>query len=327
MDYRSALTRLPLRFIAGWLVLAVLSALFIAAVIFFAIRAIPGDPVLVVVGPDATPAQYEAMTELMGLDQPMLVQFLIWIGQFGSGSFGHSFAQGKPVADILWPALGNTLIVGGTAALLAIVIGLALGNMAVFAPRPLRRLADGFEAVFLSAPQYSVALVLLVLFSVTLAWFPASGLTTPRVGGGPIDMASHLVLPCLALALAPGAQMARSLKTSIASLKHNDLLPSLRARGLSPMRMWAHTHHNALPPLLTVLGIQVGTMLGGSLFIERIFAIPGLGQMIVTAVGLRDFALVQAGAFVIGLLFVLVMLVTDVLNAVIDPRIRVKRTA
>lgn len=326
MDYKSVLHHTLTRFVLGRLVLALVSALFIAAIVFFAIRAVPGDPVRVILGNDPTQQQYDAMYKIMGLDQPIVAQFFIWLGQFLTGDLGHSFAQGKDVADILWPALGNTLIVGGTAALLAIVIGLLLGNLATVGPRPLRRVADGIEAVFLSAPQYSVALVFLVLFSVVLAWLPVSGLHSLS-GGDALDLPRHLVLPCLALALAPGAQMGRSLKTSIAGLNHTELLPSLRSRGLSPARLWAHTHHNALPPLLTVLGIQVGTMLGGSLFIERIFSIPGLGQMIVVAIGARDFALVQAGSFVIGLIFVVVMLVTDVLNAVIDPRVRVQRRA
>lgn len=322
MDYKIVLSHPLVRFVAGRLALALASGLFIAVIVFFAIRAIPGDPVLVVLGNAPTEAQYAAMHEIMGLDRPLYVQFALWLGSLLGGDLGFSFAQGKPVAAILWPALGNTLIVGGVAAVLAIVLGLLLGNLATARWRPVRRAADAFEAVFLSAPQYSVALIFLVGFSVTLGWFPASGLRTLG-GGGPWDLPWHLVLPCLALALAPGAQMARSLKTSVATLQQTELLPSLRGRGLSPVSVWLHTHHNALPPLLTVLGIQVGTMLGGSLFVERIFSIPGLGQMIVTAIGLRDYALVQAGAFVIGLLFVLVMFITDVLNAVIDPRVRV----
>lgn len=326
MDYRIVLRSSLVRFIAGRAVLAVVSGLFIAAIVFFAIRAIPGDPVMVVLGNSPTQAQYDTMYELMGLDQPIYIQFATWLGSFLSGDLGHSFAQGKAVSSILWPALGNTLIVGGTAACLAILIGLLLGNASSSRLVGVRRIADTLESVFLSAPQYSVALVFLVAFSVVLRAFPASGLYSFS-GGGPFDLAWHLVLPCLALALAPGAQMGRSLKTSVAALRSSEFLPSLRARGLSRPRVWLHTHHNALPPLLTVLGIQVGTMLGGSLFVERIFSIPGLGQMIVQAIGLRDYALVQAGAFVIGLIFVIVMLLTDIANALIDPRVRVGSTA
>jgi peptide/nickel transport system permease protein len=159
---------------------------------------------------------------------------------------------------------------------------------------------------------------------VLLPVFPAGGLTT-RGDGGPADLAAHLVLPALALALAPGAQMARSLKTSISTLQATELLPALRARGLSPLRIAVHAHHNALPPMVTVLGIQVGSMLGGALFVENIFSIPGLGALVVQSVTLRDYQLVQAVALVIAIIFIVVLLAADVLNALLDPRIRVGR--
>jgi peptide/nickel transport system permease protein len=185
-----------------------------------------------------------------------------------------------------------------------------------------RRITDWFEALFLSAPQYAVALLLMIGFAVILPVFPAGGLSS-RGAVGVTDELKHLILPSVALALAPGAQMARSLKTSISTLQSTDLLPALRGRGLSPLRLTVHVHHNALPPMITVLGIQVGGMLGGALFIESIFSIPGLGNLVVQSVNLRDYQLVQAVALVIALIFIFVLLTSDLLNAVLDPRIRV----
>jgi len=324
MDYKAIAQNRLARFIGGRLVLTVFTAFFVSMVVFFAIRAIPGDPALILLGNDSTPEERTALRTVMGLDEPLIFQFFGWLGRIITGDFGFAYSQGRPVADVLGPALSNTLLLGGAASILAVLIGLAMGNLATSRWRPLRRATDWVEAFFLSAPQYTVALVFLIVFAVLLPVFPAGGMST-RGDGGPLDVASHLVLPALALALAPGAQMARSLKTSIATLQATELLPSLRARGLSPLRLSVHAHHNALPPMITVLGIQVGSMLGGALFVENIFSIPGLGALVVQSVGLRDYQLVQGVSLLVAVIFIIVLLAADVLNALLDPRIRVGR--
>lgn len=310
------------RFIGGRLLLTLVTAFVVAIVVFFAVRSAPGDPALNVLGLQSTEADRVALRHVMGLDQPLIVQFLTWIGHAVTGDFGYSYSQGRPVASVIGPALGNTLLLGGAASILAIIIGIGMGNAATSRWRGVRRATDWVEAFFLSAPQYTVALILLVCFAVLLPIFPAGGVSN-RDGGGFGDVASHLLLPAIALALAPGAQLARSLKTSIASLQATELLPSLRARGLSPASIAVHAHHNALPPMITVLGIQVGSMLGGALFVENIFSIPGLGALVVQAVTLRDYALVQAVSLLIAVIFIGVLLLADLLNALLDPRIRV----
>jgi peptide/nickel transport system permease protein len=323
MDYKTRHRRL-VRFIGGRLLLTALTALFVAAVVFFAVRAIPGDPAMTVLGTDSSPAEREQLRAVMGLDQPVPIQFGLWLGQLLSGDLGFSYSQGRDVVEIIGPALGATLMLGAVASVISIVIALIMGNLATSSSRLLRRAVDGAEAFFLSAPQYTVALLLLLFLAVLVPVFPAGGLQT-RGDGGFMDVLAHLALPATALALAPGAQMARSLKTSIASLQSTDLLPSLRARGLSPVRLATHVHHNALPPMITVLGIQVGSMLGGALFVENIFSIPGLGVLVVQSVSLRDYTLIQSISLLVAIIFVLVLLVADVVNALIDPRIRVAR--
>lgn len=324
MDYKVIAHNRFLRFVGARLLLTVVTGFFVAVVVFFAIRAVPGDPVVTILGTDSTPEERAALREVMGLDAPPVVQFGRWLGQVLTGDLGYSYSQGRPVTEIIGPALGNTLLLGGAASLLAVVLALVMGNLATSRWRGLRRAIDWVEAFFLSAPQYTVALLLLIGFAVLVPIFPAGGMTT-RGDGGPADLAAHLVLPALALALAPGAQMARSLKTSIATLQATELLPTLRSRGLSPLRLSVHAHHNALPPMITVLGIQVGAMLGGALFVENIFSIPGLGALVVQSVTLRDYTLVQAVALLIAIIFILVLLASDVLNALLDPRIRVGR--
>lgn len=318
MEYKtSKLTR----FILGRIAFSAVSALFVAVVVFFVIRSLPGDPARVVLGDSATPEQYVAMREIMGLDQPLIVQLWAWFSQMITGGWGHSFSQGRPVVEVVLPALGNSMLIGGIACVFAVLIALVLGNAATVNNRRVRRSADWVEATLLSAPQYTVALLLLVGFAVLLPVFPAGGLES-RGGGGLIH---HLILPALALALAPGAVLARALKTSILEIKGKDLIPSLTARGLSPAQVTLHVHHNALPPMVTMLGLQVGAMLGGALFIEQIFSIPGLGLVLVQSVGLRDYALVQAIAFTVALIAILAMLLADIVNATIDPRIRAAR--
>lgn len=322
MEYKSITHNRLLRFVVGRLAFTAVTAIFVAVVVFFAIRLIPGDPALLILGLDSTPEEREELRGVMGLDRPLILQFVDWGVRVLSGDLGYAYSQSRNVLDVVGPALANTLLLGGAASLLAVVIGVVMGNLATSRSRALRRTTDWFEAIFLSAPQYTVALILLIAFAVLLPVFPAGGLSS-RGSDGPGALALHLALPAISLALAPGAQMARSLKTSISTLQSTELLPALEARGLSPWRLAVHSHHNALPPMITVLGIQVGGMLGGALFVEQIFSIPGLGALIVQSVNLRDYQLVQGVAFVIAIIFVLVLLAADVINALLDPRIRV----
>ncbi|WP_432826416.1 ABC transporter permease [Dactylosporangium sp. CA-092794] len=322
-DYKVGVRSRLLRYLASRLALAASTAVFVAVVVFFAIHTLPGDPAMNVLGTNSTPEQRAALRQVMGLDRPLPVQFFIWLGHIVTGDLGYSFSQARPVSEVVTPALTNTLLLGGCASLLAIGLGLVMGNLATSGSRVVRRATDWFEAIFLSAPQYAVSLVLLIVFAVVWHVFPAGGLSSLG-GSGAADTASHLVLPSIALALAPGAQMARSLKTSIATLQATELLPALRGRGLSLLRLALHAHHNALPPMVTVMGIQVGGMLGGALFVETIFSIPGLGNLIVQSVSLRDYQLVQGAALIIAVLFIVVLLVSDLLNALLDPRLRVR---
>lgn len=322
MDYKTIAQSRLLRFTAGRIGVTLVTAFCVAAVVFFVIRLVPGDPALLILGLDSTDAEREQLRTVMGFDESLIVQFGLWLGRVATGDLGYSYSQARPVADIIGPALTNTLALTLVAAALAIVLALVMGNLATSGSRLLRRITDGFEAIFLSAPQYSVALILLVVFAVLIPVFPAGGLST-RGSSGIGAQLSHLVLPAVSLALAPGAQMARSLKTSISGLQATELLPSLQARGLSPLRLSVHAHHNALPPMITVLGIQIGTMLGGALFVEMIFSIPGLGALIVQAVSLRDYQLVQGISLIIAVMFIVVLFVADLVNALLDPRIRV----
>lgn len=290
-------------------------------VVFFAIRMVPGDPVVNLLGADSTAQERREMRSALGLDKPILSQFGIWIVDIFHGNLGYSYAYGKDSLQVVLPALGNTLALGLFASVLAVVIGIVLGNFGAAEGKTVRQTASWVEAFFLSAPQYALALVLLIVFTVQLHVFPSGGLH--NTGSTDIaDFLPHLFLPALALSLAPGAQMARSLKTSLLEIRSSDLIASLEARGLSRLQILRHSYKNAIPPMITVLAIQVGSMLGGALFVENIFSIPGLGQLVVQAVGLRDFQTVQSGALVIALIYVFVLMIGDIATTWIDPRLR-----
>ncbi|MFT8988339.1 MAG: ABC transporter permease [Bifidobacterium psychraerophilum] len=310
----------------GWtfakrLISTVLMAFVVMFVVFFTIRMIPGDPAVNLLGADSTPQQREEMRAILGLDKPLLVQFGVWLSQLAHGDLGYSYAYGRDAIRVVLPALQNTLMLGAFASLLAIVIAVILGNFGASERKGVRQTAGWIEAFFLSAPQYAIALVLLIVLAVQFQIFPSGGVHQSDVTGFP-DLVAHLFLPALALSLAPGAQMARSLKTSLTEICGSDLISSLEARGLGRGALLVHSYRNAIPPMITVLAIQVGSMLGGALFVENIFSIPGLGQLIVQSVGLRDFQTVQSGALVVALIYVVVLMLGDMATMWIDPRLR-----
>ncbi|WP_169241906.1 ABC transporter permease [Bifidobacterium olomucense] len=310
----------------GWMICrrlftAMLMSLAVMFVVFFAIRMIPGDPAVNLLGADSTAAERKAMRATLGLDKPILVQFSIWLEGLAHGNLGYSYAYGKDSLSVVIPALCNTMMLGVSASILAIVIAIVLGNFGAANNKTIRQFSNWIEAFFLSAPQYAVALILLIVFTVQLRVFPSGGLHNTGVTDIG-DLLSHLFLPSLALSLAPGAQMARSLKTSLLEIRGSDLIPSLEARGLSSRQVMVHEYRNAIPPMITVLAIQVGSMLGGALFVENIFSIPGLGQLVVQAVGLRDFQTVQSSVLVIALIYIVVLMLGDIATTWIDPRLR-----
>ena len=325
MESATTLRNRTVRYVFSRLGYAVVSAFFVSVVVFFSLRATAGDQALAILGPTSTPAQRAQLRHVIGLDRPVLSQFVSWLENLLTGDFGYSYSQGRPVSEVIAPALRNTLLLGAVATMLTIAIGLVLGNLASSKSRVLRRTTDWFEAIFLSAPQYTVALILLLLLAVRLKVFPSGGLHSLS-GGGPTELAEHLVLPSISLALAPGAYLGRALKTAKIELQTTELLPAIRLRGLSPWRVSLHAHHNALPPMITQFGIQLGTIFGGALFVENIYSIPGLGQLTLQSITGRDFTLVQATSFLLAAMFVGLLLVADLVNLALDPRLRDSRS-
>ncbi len=319
----------------------------VTVVAFALIRLIPGDPIEIMVGERRLdPAAHAALMQQMGLDQPLPVQYLRYVGQLLHGDLGKSLVTREPVADefkVLFPA---TLELAGTALLLALALGLPLGITAA-----LRRGSFFDQAVMATAtvgnsmPVFWWGLILIMFFSVGLQWTPVSG----RVGiefdvpfvtgfmlidsalanvngvepGAFLSALLHLVLPATVLGTIPMAVIARMTRSSMLEVLREDYMRTARAKGLAPARVLVvHGLRNALIPVVTVLGLQVGSLLGGAVLTETIFSWPGIGKWLIDAIGRRDYPVVQAGILISALIFIGVNLVVDLLYGVVNPRMR-----
>ena len=321
----------------------------VTLVAFALIRLIPGDPIEIMVGERRLdPAAHAALMQQLGLDQPLPVQYLRYLGGLLQGDLGNSLVTREPVAAefaVLFPA---TLELAMTALLLALTGGLALGIAAA-----LRRgswfdqLVMGLATVGNSMPVFWWGLVLIMFFSVGLQWTPVSGRVgiefdvNPVTGFMLIDSALsswrgeepgaftsallHLALPATVLGTIPMAVIARMTRSAMLEVLREDYMRTARAKGLSPTRVVLHHgFRNALIPVLTVLGMQVGSLLGGAVLTETIFSWPGIGKWLIDAIARRDYPVVQAGILVSALIFIGVNLVVDVLYGVVNPRMRGK---
>ena len=322
----------------------------VTLVAFALIRLIPGDPIEIMVGERRLdPAAHAALMQQLGLDQPLPVQYLRYVGQLLKGDLGNSIVTREPVVDefkVLFPA---TIELAGTALLLALVVGLALGIAAA-----LKRGSFFDQAVMTvatvgnSMPVFWWGLILIMFFSVGLQWTPVSG----RVGiefdvpfvtgfmlidsalanfngeepGAFVSALLHLVLPAVVLGTIPMAVIARMTRSSMLEVLREDYMRTARAKGLSPARVVVvHGLRNALIPVITVLGLQVGSLLGGAVLTETIFSWPGIGKWLIDAIGRRDYPVVQAGILISALIFIGVNLAVDLLYGVVNPRLRLRQ--
>ncbi|PRH77096.1 ABC transporter permease [Streptomyces solincola] len=254
----------------------------------------------------------------------MPLRYLTWLGHAATGDLGVSVAGQRPVTELLAPAVGQTLLLTGAAFALVLVGGVVLGAAgAARPPGPLGRLCGALSTLSISAPQYSVALLLIAVFAVQLRWFPAGGTHSAFGGGGGSgDLLLHLVLPAVAAALVPLGLTARVFRAALASVLAGELADALRARGLGRFAVWRACVHNASPALLTIAGLQLAYLLEGVVFVETLFAWPGLGRLLYDALAARDLPLVQGGVLVVAVAFVGINILVDTAHAWIDPRVR-----
>lgn len=320
--YSSAILAAVIRFLFRRVLLAVPTMVGVTMLVFGMIKILPGNEVDVLLGATATPAQRLALEDRLGLTHPIPLQYLDWLSHALRGNLGDSFALQMPVSQVVFAAFKNTLILAGFAMALALVLGVLIGLVGTRNRHSLAaRLSDSVSLFAVSAPQYSLALVFVIYPAATWKWFPVQGIHGLHARGFG-DLAYHAALPALTAALVPGGILGRMFRSSLLDVLGQEFLVNLEARGLSARRCLVHAIHNTLPSVLTVLGLLVGYLLGGVLFVEVIFSWPGMGEIIYNAISQRDFSVIQAGVLLSALLFIVVNIVVDAGRAFIDPRVR-----
>jgi peptide/nickel transport system permease protein len=308
---------------------AVAVILFIATVNFGLVHSAPGDPALVMAGQSGATDQHylDELRAEYGLDKPVMVQLATYLGKIVRFDLGYSHRQRRPVLDLILERLPATLILTGTAFILALLGGILFGTLAGIRAG---RLSDTFitilSLILYATPIFWLGLMLVLVFSVQLGWLPAFGYE--MVGGGftglgrAFDIAKHLVLPAATLGLFYLAVYARLMRASIIDVSHQDHVKTARAKGVSEGRVVRrHMLRNALLPVITMAGVQAGTLIGGSIVVETVFAWPGLGRLTFEAVLQRDYPLLLGIFLIMSVIVIVFNLVTDLLYRVVDPRI------
>jgi peptide/nickel transport system permease protein len=290
--------------------------LFCVLTLVFGVLHLTGDPVMMLLPPNPSQEEIEALTRTLGLDQPVHVQYWRFLAKVFQGDFGASLQHQQPAMGLVMERLPASMLLAGTALAVAVALALPLGIIAaVRRGTALDYIAVGLAALGQSAPIFWTGLMLMLVLSLTLKLLPTTGYGTWQ----------HLVMPALALASYPMAAMARLVRSGMLEVLDADYVRTARAKGLRERRVvLKHALKNAAMPIVTVIGLQFGLLLGGALVCEMIFAWPGVGRLMIFAVYNRDFPLVEAAVFVMALIFVLGNLLVDLCYAWLDPRVKVR---
>lgn len=310
------------RYIARRL-LAIVPVLFgISVAVFLMVRLIPGDVVQLLLGTEASQQQIETLRRVFGLDRPLPVQFADWFSHIIRGDFGTSLRTGRPVLPDIVARFGVTLQLTLAAMLIALLVAIPLGVASAARPgRAVDAAARLLALVGLSIPGFWLATVLILFFSLQLRWLPPIGFVSPL--DQPALGLQTLLLPAIALGTALAAFVMRMVRSSLLEVLNQDYIRTARAKGLRDENvLYGHALKNAFIPVLTVIGIQIGHLLGGAVIIEEIFSFPGMGRYLLNGIYQRDYPVVQGAVLFIALIFSLVNLLVDVLYAWFDPRIR-----
>jgi len=286
----------------------------VLSLVFFLIHLVPGDPVEVMLGESAQAADREALRHALGLDQPLLTQWLHYLGNVTQLDFGVSLHSQRPITQILLERAPATLELALAGLLVAVVIAFPLGVMAAVRKDTLwDHGAMGVSLLGVAVPHFLLGPLLILIFAVWLGWLPVSG----REG------LASLVLPALTLGTAMAAILSRMVRASMLEVLNEDYIRTARAKGLGPRAViWRHALRNALLPVITLLGLQLGALLAGAVITETVFSWPGIGQLVIEAIQGRDYPVVQACVLFISLSYVLVNTLTDFAYAWFDPRVR-----
>lgn len=286
----------------------------ISLLVFLIVHAIPGDPAVIAAGLEASPETVAQIRRDLGLDRPLPEQFVTFLSRALQGELGTSIRTGSPVAEEIADRLPFTLRLAFWSILLATLVGVVAGSVsAVWHNRAIDHAVMGVTLVAVSTPSYWLALMLMLAFALWLGWFPAIGAGT----------AAHYVLPVMTLGLQSAGHIARMTRAAMLDVLGEEYLRAARARGAGALRVVVrHALRNALLPVTAIVGLRFGGLLAGTVLVESVFAIPGVGRMMVDAVVARDFPMLQGGVLVVATLYVVVNTVTDAATPMLDPRLR-----
>ena len=308
------------RFIARRLLLAIPVIVAMSIFVFLMIHLVPGDPVQTMLGFRATPHNVAVVREQLGLDQPLLHQYLAWAGGLLHGNFGEDFISHAPVATLLAQRLPVTIELTLLSMTLAMLIGVPLGVRAAARPGVVRTVTEGWVVAGIAIADFWLGIMLVLLFAGIWRLLPPSGYV-PFVKD-PVQNLRYLALPVIALAFGESAYILRTTRGAMEEVLGTQYILFLRAKGIAERRIvYRHALRNAAAPIVTVIGIQFGVLLGGAIVIETLFALPGVGRLIVTSIQQRNYVVVQGGVLVVAVLFILVTLLTDVIVGWLDPRV------
>ncbi len=294
----------------------------VSILIFAIIHLIPGNPAEIMAGPNATDEQLAALNHQYGLDQPLWTQYFIWLKNVFSGNLGTSFINGFPVGKLILQRIPATVELALAAAIIGLLISFPLGIISALKPGSfIDFFTTLFSALSFAVPSFWLAILLILLFSLHFKLLPPSG--RPVFSEDPVGHLKSLIMPALTLGIAMAAKLTRYLRSSMLDVLNQDYTRTARAKGLSESTVVIrHAIRNALIPVVTVFGLQVGDLLSGAIIVESIFAWPGVGRLTIQAIGWRDYSILQASVMFIVLAFLMVNLLTDLTYGLINPRIR-----
>lgn len=295
--------------------LSIIPVLFgISLLLFFMLRALPGDPAQVLAGQMATPEEIELIRHQLGLDKPVYIQYAVFLGRLAKFDLGRSARTQNPVIQEVWARLPNTMLLATVAITLACLFGIPAGIISAIRPYTFLDYLVTSAALFgISMPVFWLGLMLVVVFSIMLPWLPAGGTGSWK----------HVILPSITLTAFVVAFIARMTRSSMLEVLSQDYTTTARSKGLKEkVVVIKHALKNALIPIITVVGLQFGMLLGGAVLTETVFAWPGVGRLIVDSILARDYPVIQGTILIFGLIYTLINLMVDVIYAYVDPRIR-----
>ncbi len=295
-------------------------------IIDYAIMCLAGSPLEMLQGPRISEAAVQAREIALGLDQPFYVQYFVWLKQLLQGNMGYSISSYQPVSDMIMSHLGPTLLLMGTSLVVSLILAVPAGIFSA-----IHQYSKGDYTVvtlsFLgsSIPGFFLSLLLIYIFTVKLGWLPSSGMTTLGTEGGVADVARHMVMPVLVLAVSLAGTNIRYIRSAVLEILQQDYLRTAKAKGIGRFKVIGkHALRNALIPIVTVIGMQIPMLFGGQVIIEQVFSWPGLGLMTMSAITSRDYPVIMGVCLLSAVVVLVANLVTDILYALVDPTIQLQ---